>query len=202
MAEVINLFRKSRSLGDNLICLKPLEFRRASWASSYFVQMLKSQPIRLESEHKEGIKIRHHEIEAIGSLPPHFVLKGGQFYIIRAMYACRENEEKMRDVYYLAGLIDCLINQVNPILRTDLLKAMYKKIFAMKKELDIHWYGRLDRVLLPIHSRYFDESEYRSSLKSADTMKDLYNAIRRGTDKMFRILSLEYVFYCPGPGGE
>jgi hypothetical protein len=32
-------------------------------------------------------------------------------------------------------------------------------------------------------------------------MKELYEAIRRGTDEMFDILSLEYVFYCPNLGG-
>lgn len=108
----------------------------------------------------------------------------------------------MKDIYHLAGLIDCLINRTNPILRTDLLRDMYKKIFDIKKGLDTRWYGHIDRVLLPIHPAYFDEPEYCASLKRAGSMKELYNAVRRGTDKMFNILSREYVFYCPGPGGE
>jgi hypothetical protein len=32
-------------------------------------------------------------------------------------------------------------------------------------------------------------------------MKDLYWIIEHETAEMFDILSHEYVFYCPGPGG-
>jgi len=94
-----------------------------------------------------------------------------------------------------------MINQVNPILRTDLLRAMYKKVFAMKEALNIHWHGTLDHVFLPIDSQFYDDLAYRSSIRRAGSMKELYRAIKRGTDEMFDILSLEYVFYCPWIGG-
>jgi hypothetical protein len=135
-------------------------------------------------------------------LPPHFVLKGGMAFTIRSLYAHRHVEECMREVYYLAGLMDCMINQVNPILRTDLLRSVYKKVLSMKEELNTHWYGSLDHVLLPIDSQLFNESEYRSAIREADTLKALYQSIRAGADEMFDILSLEYVFYSPGAGGS
>ena len=71
----------------------------------------------------------------------------------------------------------------------------------MKDALGVSWYGPLDQVLLPIDNWLHDESEYRSALTEARTLKELYEAVRRGTEKMFDILSLEYVFYCPGVGG-
>jgi hypothetical protein len=71
----------------------------------------------------------------------------------------------------------------------------------MKEALNIHWYGPIDQVLLPIDFQLHNEFEYRALLKNACTMKELYEAIRRGTDEMFDILSLEYVFYCPHVGG-
>jgi len=188
MAEVINLKDKFKKPLDNLICPRPWEFRKADWETIHFIQMLKSQSERLEQQ-REKI------------LPPHFSLNGGMAYTIRAIYANREDEERMREIYYLAGLMDCMINQVNPVLRTDILRAMYKKIFAMKEELNIHWYGHIDQVLFPIDFHLYNESEYRSLLKNACTMKELYAAIRKGTDEMFDILSLEYVFYCPNLGG-
>jgi len=120
---------------------------------------------------------------------------------IQAMYANRHEEEKMRDTYYLIGLTDCMINQVNPILRTDLLRAMYKKVFAMKEALKVHWHGNLDQVLLPLDLEFFDDISYRTSLTKAETMKQLYAAIREGTDEMFDILSLEYAFFSPWMGG-
>ena len=128
-------------------------------------------------------------------IPAHFTLKGGMAFTIRAMYIHRGKEEKMREIYYLAGLVDCMINQVNPILRTDLLRDLYKKVFLMKEELNVHWHGPLDHVLLPIDSRFHNESEYRAALIRARTMKELYLAIMEGTEEMFDILSFEYVFY-------
>jgi len=188
MAEVINLRDKFKRPAENLICSGPWEFRKAGWETTHFIQMQRSRSDRLQQHREE-------------SLPPHFSLKGGMANTVRAMYASRENEERMREIYYLTGLMDCMINQVNPVLRTDLLRALYKKVFAMKEALNIHWYGPLDQVLLPMDFRFYNEVEYRSSLRNACTMKELYEAIRSGTDEMFDVLSLEYVFYCPHVGG-
>jgi hypothetical protein len=198
MGEVINLHDKLRKSPDNLICLRPWEFRRAAWETTHFVQMLRSLSAKLERNEYDNQK---RGSQGIGHLPAHFSLKGGMAYTIRAMYSNREDEGKMREVYYLMGLMDCMINQVNPILRTDLLRAMYKKVFTMKEKLNIHWYGPLDHVLLPIDCQFHNGLEYRSSLNRARTMKALLQAIRKGTDHMFEILSLEYVFYFPGIGG-
>jgi hypothetical protein len=194
MGKIIDLKDRIEKSKDILIISKPWEFRKAYWKTTHFIQMLRSQAAKLES-HRE--KIYRSGGNGIQHLPPHFVLKGGMAYTMRAMYTCRNNEKKMRQVYYLIGLMDCMINQVNPILRTDLLRAMYKKVFSMKEELNIHWYGPVDQVLLPIDSQYFKEFEYRAHLEKACTMKELYRTIRKGTDEMFDILSFEYVFYRP-----
>jgi len=53
-------------------------------------------------------------------------------YTIRSIFLYRSNEEKMREVYYLAGLVDCMINRVHPLLRTDSISEMYKKIITLK----------------------------------------------------------------------
>jgi hypothetical protein len=135
-------------------------------------------------------------------LPPHYALRGGTAFTIRSLYAHRDDEGAMREVYYLSGLMDCMINQVSPILRTDLLRSMYKEVLHKKETLNTHWYGSLDHVLLPIDVQFYNESEYRSALREANTLKALYEAIRRGTDEMFDILSLEYVFYSPNVTGS
>jgi len=194
MGKIIDLKDRIQKPPDNLIVSKPWEFRKAHWETAHFIQMLKSQADKLEKHREEtsrkgGSGIHH--------LPSHFVLKGGMAATMRAMYTCRDDEERMREVYYLIGLMDCMINQVNPILRTDLLRAMYKKVFLMKERLNIHWYGPIDQVLLPIDSRFFQESEYRACLKNASTMQELYQTIRKGTEGMFDVLSFEYVFYRP-----
>ncbi len=174
----------------NLITSKPWEFRRASWRTPCFVQMLRPLAEKLDFFG-----------EPLASIPPHFSLNRGLASTIQAMYANRLDEDKMRETYYLVGLTDCMINQVNPVLRTDILRAMYKKVFAMKADFNIHWHGSLDQVLLPIDSRFYDDAAYRSSIRSAATLKALYQTIREGTDEMFDVLSLEYIFFCPWLGG-
>jgi hypothetical protein len=159
--------------------------------------MLKSQSEKLEKHRKEVFDSGGGEIFQI---PPHFSLQKGMAHTVKALFFYRTDEEGMRSVYFLAGLMDCMINQINPILRTDLLRDLYKKVFDLKKQLRVNWYGPLDHLLLPIDMAFFSEPEYRVQVNDALTLKELYQTIRRGTDEMFDILSLEYVFYVPTTG--
>ena len=198
MAEIIDIKSKLPKAQDHPVTTGPWEFRRPQWETSHFIQMLRSQSDKLEAHlAKDKNKATNPQI----NLPIHFVLSQGMAYTIRGIYQNRLNKEKMLEIYYLAGLMDCVINQVNPILRTALLRGMYKKIFAMKEALKVHWYGPVDQVLLPVDAQFFNEFEYRSSLKTARTLKDLYAAIKKGTEEMFDVLSKAYVFYCPRVGG-
>jgi hypothetical protein len=198
MGEIIDLQVKLQRTERNLITAKPWEFRRGDWEASTFVQMLRPLSVKFEREREE---LQKKGAKGAAGIPPHIRLEGGTAYTIRALFAHRKEEKMMREIYYLAGLLDCMINQVNPILRTDLLRDMYKKVFAKKEELKVNWFGPLEHVLLPIDPCLHSEQKYRSSLACAPTMKELYRAIRTGTDEMFDILSSEYVFYCPGPRG-
>lgn len=188
MGKVISFHKGSPKTHGKGAYPSPWDFRRSRWNIPHFIQMLRAQSEKMEEE-------------IYGQMPPHFILKGGVAYTIRAMWRFKETEEKMRDVYYLAGLMDCMINQVNPLLRTDILRDVYRKIFTMKRELNVNWYGPLDQVLLPIDPWLYNESEYRSALTNASTLKELYETIRENTDEMFDILSLAYIFYCPSVGG-
>lgn len=199
MAKVIHLKARPESGGDNLITARPWEFRRSDWDGKFFTQMKRAHSERFESHRQENPNRGY--LNPL-QLPPHHVLKGGMAYTIQGLYAYRENLEKMKEVYYLAGLIDCMINQVNPLLRTDLIKDMYKKVMTLKSLLNMNWYGSLDQALLPVDDRLFNILRYRECLARAKLMKSLYRTIRAGTDSMFNILALEYVFYTPGRGGQ
>lgn len=197
MGKVIQLKEKLETPPGNLITLRPWEFRRAYWESRHFIQMLRSQSAELE---RHRVEINKRGNKRIWHLPAHFVIKGSMAYTIGGIYRYRNNEEKMREVYYLAGLIDCMINQVNPLLRTDLIGDIYQKVFTLKKILNVNWYNHMDQVLFPLDSRFYNHLDYRGRLSRAKTMKEFYHLIREGTDEMFDILSLEYVFYTPGRG--
>lgn len=186
MARVIP-FKKSSSKGsDSLITSSPWEFRRAPWKGKHFVQMLKV--------YWDGFEYHPAEEKTI---PPHYLLKNGLAHTIHGIYIYRNNPDKMKEVYYLAGLIDCMINRINPVLRTDLIRDIYKKIRDLKKNLNMNWYGRMDQVLFPIDIQFFDHFKYEEGLKKANTLKELYDLISRGTDEMFHVLSSEYIFFTP-----
>jgi hypothetical protein len=180
----------------NVITLKPWEFRAADWESRHFIQMLKSQSAELETHRKEV----YDRGKTLSQLPPHFVLSGSMGYTIQGLFLYRTNEAKMRQVYYLAGLIDCMINRVTPLLRTDTIKDIYKKVMTLKAMLDMSWYTSFDQVLLPVDSHLYNEFEYKNRLSRAENAPELYRLIREGTDEMFDVLGLEYTFYTPRRG--
>jgi hypothetical protein len=195
MGKIIKLQEKAEPPPDNLITSNPWEFRKADWGSNFFIQMLKYQSGKLETHRKE---IHKRGDKGIWHLPPHFTLRGGMAPTIQGIYRYKDNGAKMREVYYLAGLIDCMINQINPVLRTDLIRDMYKKVMNLKSVMNVNWHGHIDQVLFPLDVQFFNQLEYRESLSRAGSMKELYHIIREGTDEMFDILSLEYAFYTPG----
>jgi len=197
VGEIIKLKEKDDAPPDNLITSRPWHFRKADWQSKHFIQMLKSQSAKLENHRKD---VYQRGNKGVWHVPAHFILKGGMAYTIQAIYSAKNNEGKMREVYYLAGLIDCMINQVNPLLRTDLIRDMYKRVMELKEKLNVNWYGQLDQVLFPVDDQFYSSAEYRQTLSRARTMKELYHFIKEGIDDMFDILSLEYVFYSPARG--
>jgi hypothetical protein len=196
MGKVIHFREKDGVPPDNVITLKPWEFRTADWESRQFIQMLKSQSAKLEKHRKEA----YEKGSRVSQIPSHFVLKGSMAYTVQGVYSYRTNEAKMREVYYLAGLIDCMINRVAPLLRTGVIKDIYKKVMTLKTLLNMTWYSSFDQVLFSLDSQFFNEYEYRNRISEASSAQELYRLIREGTDEMFDILALEYTFYTPARG--
>ena len=189
MGKVIH-FKKIPDTEENgLIASSPWEFRKAEWPGRFFTQALKK-------DYQEFRK----KAEKVNTPPPGRLLSESLAYTIHSVFCYKNNPSDMKEVYYLTGLIDCMINQTNPLLRTDFIREMYEKIKTFKEILGVNWYGRMDEVLLPIDKDFFNLFEYRTGLANAETMKDLYSLIRGGTEEMFSILASEYVFFVPGEG--
>jgi hypothetical protein len=196
MAKILKFKEGAGPPPDNVITLKPWEFRGAGWESRHFVQMLKSQSAKLEKHRKQA----YEKGSRVSQMPPYFVLRGSMAYTVQGIYSYRTNEAKMREVYYLAGLIDCMINRVTPLLRTHVIKDIYRKVMTLKALLNMTWYSSFDQVLFPLDSQFFNEYEYRNKISEASSAQELYRLIREGTDEMFDILALEYTFYTPARG--
>ena len=103
----------------------------------------------------------------------------------------------MRRVYYLAGLMECVTNVPSPILRTDLLRRVYQSIMEERERLRVVWRGHVRHFLLPLHTEFYNPNRFHHHLVSAQSLKDLYQAIQGETDTQFDLLVERYVFYLP-----
>ena len=101
MGKVIRFKEKPENPPENLITSKPWEFRWSDWGSKHFIQVSRSQSAKLENLRKETYRKGD---KGIPQLPPHSALRDGMACTVRALFTYRYNEEKMREVYYLAGL--------------------------------------------------------------------------------------------------
>ena len=198
MAHIIPMPGRHQQKEGNVIASRPMEFRRVCRSSMNFIQIPRRRAEEFESLFSGGCR----GSDPAGEAGLGWELTCGRERTILGLFMNRKSEETMRLVYYLAGLVDCMINQVSPLLRTDLLRSLYKEAFALKNTLGIEWSGRLQKVLLPIEQCYYSEAEYRESIQRAGTMKILYRAIENGTSRMFDVVGEKYVFYCSGAGGN
>jgi hypothetical protein len=192
MGKVIRLVPRREKDRNRLITASPWEFRWSDRESRFFSQV----PKRYAALFEKGSASRGHGGPTALADCRH--LKGGPGYTMQALFLQRYNEAKMRQIYYLAGLVDCMINRRNPLLRTHHIRGLYGKVMTLKNILCLNWYGSIDQVLLPVTQAGPGVLEYPTALSQAGTMKELYRIIREATDEMFDILSRDYVFYAPG----
>jgi hypothetical protein len=193
MAKIID-FENGRKADDNLICRKPLEFRRGDWQQGRVLQCLRSEAEKYQTHRREAIANGHKHIRFV---PEHFSLVGGCDYTVMGLYRWRESEENAREFYRLAGLMECVVNSTSPLLRTDLLRSLYKTIVELRQSLNFSWKGDSRQFLLPSHPHFYRRSHFFDQVLGADTLKALYAVVERETTVQFDLLAAEYVFYLP-----
>ena len=70
-----------------------------------------------------------------GDMPPHFALDGPSHHTALALLRHRNNEEMLIKVNYLAAMMEALVNTPCAILRTDLIRRVYREVDSLGKEL-------------------------------------------------------------------
>jgi hypothetical protein len=194
VANVIDITRRLPDQ-DNLITARPLEFRRGEWQRGYAMMCSREESKRFESHRVEALHAPGHE--HISFVPNHISLDGGYHYTILGLFRHRHDEDLMRRVYRLAGMMECVTSVPSAVLRTDLLRRFYKTIFEERDKLDLVWRGDAQRFLLPIHPELRHPNILSQTVSNAESLKDLYLAIESETDAQFDILASSYVFYLP-----
>jgi hypothetical protein len=195
MAELIDLTPKARTL-NNLISSQPLEWRRGDWLTGCTLMCTREESSRFEAKRLEAYQVLGHK--HIAFVPNHFKLDSGYHYTVMGLFRHRDDEATMRRVYYLAGLMECVTNASSPILRTDLLRRVYKSILEERERLGVMWRGNAAHFLLPLHTEYYNANLFYHHIVSAESLKDLYQKLQSEIDTQFDILAQHYVFYLPG----
>ena len=193
MGKIID-FESDQKIDDNLICRKPLEFRRGDWRQGQILQCLRSEAEKYQIHRRQALSENHKHLSFV---PEHFSLVGGCDYTVMGLYRWRENEDQAREFYRLAGLMECVVNSTSPLLRTDLLRSLYKTILDLRQTLNFSWKGDSSKFLLPLHPNFYRRSHFFEQIQQADTLKILYEAVNQETGIQFDLLAAEYVFYLP-----
>jgi hypothetical protein len=192
MADIIDLSSRFKP-GHNLIAMSPLEFRKGQWLSGSAILCTREESAKLEAQRRKATPDR----PPITLVPNHITLDGGYHYTSLWLFRFREDETRMRRLYRLAGLMECVTKAPSPVLRTDLVRRFFKIINAEREQLNVSWKGNVRNFLLPLHAEHYNPGVFIDTISGAPSLKDLLAGIERETDSQFDILANSYVFYVP-----
>jgi hypothetical protein len=192
MADIIDLSKRLKPV-HNLIASAPLEFRRGQWLSVSAIQCTREESAKLEAHRRKTTQDR----PLITLVPNHVTLDGGYHFTFMWLFRFREDEKRMRRLYRLAGLMECVTKAPSPVLRTDLVRRFFKIITEERENLNVSWKGNVRDFLLPIHRDHYDQGVFIETIRTAASLKDLLNGIEKETNYQFDILAENYVFYVP-----
>ncbi len=193
MADIIDLSTRFKP-GNNLIASAPLEFRRGQWLSGSAILCTREESAKLEAQRRKATTDR----PPVTLVPNHVRLDGGYHFTFLWLFKFREDEERMRRLYWLAGLMECVTKAPSPVLRTDLVRRFFKIINEEREKLSVSWKGNVRDFLLPLHSEHYDPGVFIETIRNAPSLKDLLSGIEEETNSQFDILAEKYVFYVPG----
>ncbi len=192
MADIIDLSSRFKP-GHNLIAISPLEFRKGEWLSGSPILCTREESAKLEAQRRKATPDR----PPITLVPNHFTLDGGYHYTCLWLFRFREDEKRMRRLYWLAGLMECVTRAPSPVLRTDLVRRFFKIINEEREKLNVSWRGNVRSFLLPLHAEHYAPGVFIDTVSSAQSLKELLAGIERETNSQFDILADSYVFYVP-----
>ncbi len=192
MADIIDLSSRFKA-GNNLITASPLEFRKGEWLSGSAILCTKEESARLEAPRRKPTPDK----PFITLVPNHIMLDGGYHYTALGLFRFREDEQRMRRFYWLAGLMECVTKAPSPVLRTDLVRRFFKIINEEREKLNVAWKGNVRDFLLPIRTEHYHPGAFSNAIVNASSLKELLAGIEEETGAQFDILASRYVFYVP-----
>lgn len=124
-------------------------------------------------------------------------LEGGPARTLLALFRLREQADLMTQVYFLAGLMELTTRLRHEVLRTDLLRRVFKEIDRLATQLGLRWSAGTSQFLLPIELSGGEAPPLETILKPAATLKALLAALRAETDRQLARAGRDFVFFVP-----
>ena len=181
-------------LPNNVITNGPLRLRWGDWRTSKIIQVHVGPAAAFEDHRAECFE---KGIDHTGDMPPHFVLDGPTHDTALALLRHRNNEEKLIQVHYLAAMMEALVNTPCAILRTDLIRRVYREVEVLGKSLALTWHAVEGRFLLPADEDAKSPHAFRSRLAKLDNLSEFFSVLMEVAQRRHDILAKKYVLYYP-----
>lgn len=194
MGDVIDLFRRDGR--DNVISEGPICFRVAHYDEGTVIQCLAGESERYERHRADALAASPGH-EHLWRVPEGHKLTGGMLDTALGLFRHRSSPEDLKRVYRLAGLMECLIHASAPILRTALIRDVFKKAQGLKDELGMSWRSGGEQYLLPLSESFRPGPGLVARLKQTESLKELYRVIDEETSGQLEAIMENYVFYLP-----
>jgi len=192
MAKVIP-FTSGEPVKSNLVCAKPLCFRCCDWGGVEPAQVSLPESNKYESRRKKALL----QGEPLSFAPPCLTLRGSLAYTAQALFSRRDDEKAMREVYFLAGLMELATGLAHDVLRTDMIHRLFGVIGEISADLGLQWPSWQEGFLLLLTDREYPRSHLADRLARAETLKELLETLRQETDVQFDLAAQGYVYYVP-----
>lgn len=181
--------------GDqHVISDSPYRLRWGDWRTAHIIQVHVHPAAIYEDQRQEALAQGR---DPGGQMPPHFVLDGGMHETAQAFLRHRQNEEALREVTYLAALMEALVNTPCAILRTDLIRRVYQEVEGLSQRLGLRWRGRAGHFLLPLNEDAGNPQALEQRVAPLDNLQEFFRTLKEIAGQRHQALAKGYVIYYP-----
>lgn len=181
--------------GDSrVISTAPLRLRWGEWRTPHAI-LVHVQSAAVYEDWRDDALASGTDPSA--QMPSHFALDGGLHETAHALLRHRGNESKLIDVTYLSLLMETLVNTPCAILRTDLIRRVYREVDALSAALTLRWRGRAGHFMLPLNQDARDPGGFERTVAPIAELKALFNTLRDIAATRLDTLKKGYVIYFP-----
>jgi len=195
VAKVITLPDRA-GVDDNTLSLEPFCFRRAGWLLSAPAQVARPQAEVYQERRRQALKAG----QPADFTPSYLTLKGSLAQTLGALFRFRDDESQMRQVYFLAGLMEAATGLSHDLLRSDLIRRVFAEIEENSTRLQVRWQSWDQGFLLPICTQGENLStaaRLQQNLGRARTLKEFLVRLKEETDAQFDLAGRRFIYYLP-----